>query len=522
VNATPWELYACTAGATANLIFAALAILRAPGRAVYRVFALTCLCVAAWQAVTLAYHVTSSRWLLAAAIGGAILTTAFLFHLVTLLTVPRPRQVVAVYSVCLALALLGMLWFLEPEVDFWVDKALDAAYLFLTVPIVLISIDRLRRAVRRETDPPARRLLRFILLGTVIGTSLALLDPGRLLQLPIPRVTALGALLWSVFCAAGLLMGGGLHDVVRQLQNLEAAIVGSLQEGVLLLDAEGRIVKANDVARRMLGDDGASIRAHPPLEAAFGERRPLTTLSLGGRSLEVQFSTVRAPAGHSVCVLRDVTEQAEMREQLERSRRLAALGAMMTAIAHEIRNPLASVKGAAQLLQSKAPAEFETHLALIVQEVDRLSASLESYRDFARPLKPELEAVDLPGLLRRTVEFMRLDGLAVDVEARPEIPRVQADPTMVRRVFMNLLRNAREAGADRLRAEFRPGEPGVRAELFDNGPGIPAELRHKIFEPFFTTKSTGSGLGLAIARRIVEAHGGTIAAPEGRIVLWLP
>jgi signal transduction histidine kinase len=528
VETPVWEVYACTAAATANLIFALLALLRAPRRRLYRVFALTCLCVAAWQSMTLAYHVTHNRWILAAAIGGAILTTALLFHLVTLLTgLDRPRQVRAVYAGCATLALLGLLWPLEPKESRWLGRLLDAAYLLVTAPILAISINRLRHSVRRERDPGTRRLLRFTLLATIVGVTLALLDPGRLLELPIPRVSALGALVWSVLFAAGLLFWGRAHDVVRQMESLEAAIVGGLQEGVLLIDPEGRVVKSNDTARRLLGVE-TSIRSVPAAAVALEAHRRdpentrLSAATSNGRALELQFSAVRAPPDHTLCVVRDVTEQERLRGQLEQNRRLAALGGMMAAVAHEIRNPLASVKGTAQLLQSRVPPDLAPHVDRIVDEVNRLAASLDGFRDFVRPIQPDREPVDLPALLRRTVEFMNVEGLAVEIDATSELPRAQADPSLLRQVFMNLLRNAREAGAGRVRVALRVADRGVRIEFDDDGPGIPADLRERAFEPFFTTKSAGSGLGLAISRRILEAHGGAIDAPEGRIVLWLP
>jgi len=206
--------------------------------------------------------------------------------------------------------------------------------------------------------------------------------------------------------------------------------------------------------------------------------------------------------------------------------RLAVIGRLSAGVAHEVRNPLGVIRSAASMLLEGLDPEDERFKAgeFICCEVDRLNRFVTSLLDFSRPLTPRQESVDLAWL----VDTLRPEGATCSGSGV-----VTGDPDMLTQVVRGLLTNAAEArggGSLKLRIERLGNE--VQLDVADDGPGIPTAQATQVFEPFFTTKPTGSGLGLAVAARIIEAHGGRIAAIAGAgaaadgsgacIRLWLP
>jgi signal transduction histidine kinase len=213
----------------------------------------------------------------------------------------------------------------------------------------------------------------------------------------------------------------------------------------------------------------------------------------------------------------------EAQEEARRSERLAALGQLSGGLAHELRNPLAVIKGSAETLMRKLASSdpITTELAgYISSEVNRMNALVTRFLDFARPHKLEQQLEQIPPLLERALKAAhdRWPDAKVEVERQfaPNLPEVSIDGELIERVFTNLALNAYEAmgpGGGKLRVEAVPssdGKGGVEINFQDTGPGIPAELREQIFNPFFTTKETGVGLGLSIVSKIVDDHRGWI------------
>ncbi len=224
-----------------------------------------------------------------------------------------------------------------------------------------------------------------------------------------------------------------------------------------------------------------------------------------------------------------------------RRQRLALIGTMAAGVAHEIRNPLASIKGAAQFVQKDLEAtpgkeDAREYLKLLVGEVDRLNGVVESFLTFARPMDPRRQDVALDGFLR---DLLRLHAaslpasIKVETSFDPDLPAVRIDPALLTNAVTNAIRNAvevmPEGGALRIRT--RGVASALRSwaaiEIEDTGPGIPRGEIDRIFQPFYTTKAKGTGLGLAIALRILEAHGGDITVenlePQGcRFTFLLP
>ncbi|MFZ0962020.1 MAG: ATP-binding protein [Terriglobia bacterium] len=214
-------------------------------------------------------------------------------------------------------------------------------------------------------------------------------------------------------------------------------------------------------------------------------------------------------------------EQAQ--QEARRSERLAALGQLSAGLAHELRNPLAVIKGSAETLMRKLAASdpISTEMAgYISSEVNRLNALVTRFLDFARPHKLEQREEQIPPLLERALKAARdrWPEAKVEVERQfaPDLPEVTLDADLMERVFTNLALNAYEAmgpGGGKLRVAAAPnadGKQGVEITFQDTGPGIPTELREQIFNPFFTTKETGVGLGLSIVSKIVDDHRGWI------------
>lgn len=213
------------------------------------------------------------------------------------------------------------------------------------------------------------------------------------------------------------------------------------------------------------------------------------------------------------------------RARLVQSEKLAALGQLSASIAHEVRNPLAVIRSAAQSLGESVAgrdAEGERACRFITAEIDRLTSVVGSLLAFARPLRLDLKPVAVDELFDGALQLAAPDLTRAHVQVARPLPtaplRVRADVDLVRQVLVGLLVNAVEAvgrnGAITLDAHDREG--AIEIEVADSGPGVPTELRSRIFEPFFTTRAKGTGLGLPIARQIIEAHGGKLDVGERR------
>jgi two-component system, NtrC family, sensor histidine kinase HydH len=217
--------------------------------------------------------------------------------------------------------------------------------------------------------------------------------------------------------------------------------------------------------------------------------------------------------------------QAEAR----RSERLAALGHLSAGLAHEIRNPLGVIKGSAEMLHQKLEASnpLASELAgYISSEVNRASALVTRFLDFARPLRTETRPLQVTALLDQAINSVagQWQGgtVAVQREYGKDLPLLPLDEKLCEQAFLNLVQNAYEAmdgdgGILRVKASAvrSNGRDGVEVRLQDTGPGVPAEMRDQIFNPFVTTKKTGVGLGLSIVSKIVDEHHGTIRLESG-------
>ncbi|HMV69003.1 MAG TPA: ATP-binding protein [Myxococcota bacterium] len=236
----------------------------------------------------------------------------------------------------------------------------------------------------------------------------------------------------------------------------------------------------------------------------------------------------RAQLGEVASMAALVLSNVESFRKLEEEHRLAALGTMAAGLAHEIRNPLTGLKGAAQVLEEEPMTDgARDMLQVIVDEVHRLDHVVTRFLDFARPLVLHRAPDSIHRLVHHTVALARAGappGVEIVIDADPDLPRVDLDAARVTQVLLNLVTNALHAVGDEgsvvvrtRRVIGRAGRDEVEVSVTDDGPGLSPEVMSQLFTPFFTTRPGGTGLGLAICKRIVALHGGqleALAAPE--------
>jgi PAS domain S-box-containing protein len=224
-------------------------------------------------------------------------------------------------------------------------------------------------------------------------------------------------------------------------------------------------------------------------------------------------------------VLRDITEHKRIEESLQRAEQMKLVGEWATALAHEIKNPLAGIKVSVEVLADDLELEEDKEVVQrAVDEIKRIEILLKSLLNFAKPPKPQLRLTDLNPLLEKTAvfalkhpPFVGGNGGIIHIvkEFAPDLPRIMADPMQLQQVFLNLLLNSIEAMPDGgtlfLKTAEAPSLKTVKVEISDTGKGVAPQMLDRIFQPFFTTKKKGSGLGLAVCKRLVEQHNGDIA-----------
>lgn len=235
----------------------------------------------------------------------------------------------------------------------------------------------------------------------------------------------------------------------------------------------------------------------------------------------VPFLDERGRPYQYIAIRADITTRKAAEERLVHQASLARLGQMAAVVAHEVKNPLAGIKGAMQVLMSRRPPDNVEGIVMrdIVARIDALNELIQDLMTFARPRPPRLSDVNLRHLIDEAIVQLRRDpiGSSLDIHIEGEGGDITVDADLVRATVLNLLLNAAQAmnGAGSVRVAYAIRDGTWTITISDDGPGVPGELREQILEPFFTTKARGGGLGLPIAKRVAELHGGglTLAFP---------
>ncbi len=347
-------------------------------------------------------------------------------------------------------------------------------------------------------------------------------------------IGVVSGLLHTEFYRVGETLEAQKEDI-RSLQDINQLIVDNIGSGLLVLDINGRISKANRAAAKILGDIGLSDKKiadvipglFDKLSSASRTEGSITRFEIGhlnynGDKMVIETLVsplIRRPYGYQgqIILLQNLTEVKNLEDSLRQQEKMAAIGAMAAGIAHEIRNPLASISGSIQLLASslKSEAADDKKLAAImVKEIDRLNRLVAEFLEFVKPPMKIDEPVnvtdllqELLGVLKNNPQLSKSVRLEVDLKSKAEI---LGDYDKLKQAFLNIIMNAYQAlekqSDGHIKIETSESQGHVVVKVTDNGSGMSRETLSRMFVPFFTTKTKGTGLGLAITHKIFESH----------------
>jgi PAS domain S-box-containing protein len=354
------------------------------------------------------------------------------------------------------------------------------------------------------------------------------------------------------------------REAARAREHL-AKVLRSVDDAILTLDADGRIVSTNDAVSRLFGFTEAELSARSIVSMCADERSLKRALEMRPRLRSAGFAEAELrlkrkddssfvgevsallladdeerPAGvlwrvHDLTeVRRGDAERKRLRARLLHTERLSALGEMAARIAHEVRNPLVSIGAAAQVVAEELGPESAVvpEVQAIVREVKRLDAIVTDFLRFARPRRLERQRVDLAPVVKETIDLVRAKApaheLLVTLELAEEGLHLRCDPDGVKQVLLNVLLNAVEASPSGIvECEARTIGDAIELSVADRGPGVAPSARSRVFDPFFSTKTRGTGLGLAVSKQIIDEHQGRIRLLNRRgggtrVVIELP
>src|SRR5947209_11110811 len=387
---------------------------------------------------------------------------------------------------------------------------------------------------------PADRAARTLVAAVLIGAAVASIGVRFTYSLRANRRYA--ALLENEVASQTRSLMDSLAATAAAERNLRL-VMDAVPDAIVVLDRAGRILEANEPARGMGAAPGTTQRptlfdfVSPDAVAVVQERLAAAFL---GDVQRLEIPLLRADGSHGIAALlyapvregsaitrvlilaRDVTDQRRSESQYQQAEKLAALGHLVSGVAHEINNPAAIISGFAQtLLLDELKPEHREMLQMMYDEATRIGRITSSLLAFARAGSKQRNLVDLNDIARRTFALRSYHlstlNITVALDLDPSDPKIWADASELQQLLLNLLINAEQALVTvdtprTITVRTRADERDTRLEIADSGPGIPAEIRDRIFDPFFTTKpeGVGTGLGLSICYGIAQEHGGRI------------
>ena len=497
-----------------------------------------------------------------------LIISAFLIQLTFSIGLPlKPVYYLAAFAYVHSIAALVSLERMRPETNaamqllgdivvvtglVWISLGPDSSFTFLYLGVVAsgaILLGRLGGLVAAGLAS----VFYAVLVALLHQGVLPLPETGD----PLPRVWQKGALVGNValnvsaFLATALLVSSASghlrqaraearrrQDEVERLQALHSSVLSSMTSGLLTTDDGGVVTYANPSAGELLLTTSGSLVGRPALELGLVEPAAWKALSHGGREMVreetnrtalgpsqffgVSLTPLRGPAGEvsgRLLIFQNLTAFKRLEGEVRLKEKMAAVGELASAITHEIRNPLASISGAAQALRGSAgPGSADRRLLdIVVGESNRLSRILEDFLRYTRPRQRAAERLDAAAALREVLTLAAHSdelspGHRLESDVQPPSALLVGDEGQLRQVFWNLLRNALAAmpGGGELRVTARASGGLWSVSFADEGRGMTEEERQQLFTPFAHAGREGTGLGLAIVYRIVEDHGGTI------------
>jgi two-component system sensor histidine kinase PilS (NtrC family) len=335
---------------------------------------------------------------------------------------------------------------------------------------------------------------------------------------------------------------------VQRIERFQREILDNMNNGFIITDMHGMVTVLNKAGATILGlteEVAVGMPVQDVLQVTADEECPALTALRTGRDFtryEIEVQTARGDRlllglttscmvrahGHLsgvIVAFTDLTELSRMREEVQRQDRLAAVGELAAGLAHEIRNPVAAIRGAVEELRQNLdePAIAERLAGISVRESDHLNYIISEFLAFAREPRCERDPIELEGLIEEVAALLRrqfdgADGLTVRLGNVPPGCRVSGDRDQLKQVFINIGKNGIEAmeSAGILTVSASHDAQSVAVVFEDEGPGIPPDQVARIFEPFYTTRGSGVGMGLAVCMRIVTSHDGTIHVASRR------
>jgi two-component system sensor histidine kinase HydH len=407
-----------------------------------------------------------------------------------------------------------------------------------------------RMIIFKGFNPPNRKPMRR---GHMMGREMETERPPEyiVLSLSMSEVEAakrearksayFSGLLLLVAGVGGILLFGFVQNYYLLRKTLAATrsyadkVVESMADGLLGLDGDGVIVVNNQEALKILSEEARGLYGRrmeeviPEMaqEAARSLRGGKTfrgkdlAISRGGRKIRLNYSITPLREEEDitgvVVLMRDVGEVEDLREQVKEGEKLAALGRMAAAVAHEVRNPLSSIKGFAQFLSGRFPegSDDRRHTSVIIDEVNRLDRFVEELLIFVRPVQPQLRPAELESSIEGVLNLVREEAasrnIVINFSAGGNIPRVPLDPDQFKRAMLNIIINSMEAleekGGEITVKVVEDDKGNVILTVTDSGPGIQEEDEEKVLESFFSTKPEGTGLGLSVVKQVADSHG---------------